>query len=1156
MAHSLLHTYPLLEPVFLYLTCRASPKMNSMVHVQRLNTTQEIINGRYELQNEIGSGGMGIVLQAKDRLTGQRIALKRVYLNPDQPFPQSISQNDAKEKLRMVLAKEFKILAGLRHPNIISVLDYGFDGEKQPFYTMSHLSESQTILEAGEGLSLDGKIDLIEQLLQGLAYLHRHGILHRDIKPENVLVTDGVVRLLDFGLSHKASDEETTGGSILYIAPEVAELEEISRAADLYSVGVLFYQLIVGQHPFGELDAFFYDRLTEGEPDWAPVGKSWRPLLKSLLAKAPVNRPQSANDVLSTIASTMERPTHQETVEIRESYLQAATFIGREAEMDQLAAALQAAKEGQSSAWLVGGESGVGKSRLLDELQTMAMVDGWQVLRGGSAETAGLPYQLWRQIVPNLVLNTELKLIELSILKEIAPNIDALINKSIPVLSSSNGTIDQERLILTLVEAIRQQTQPTLFLLEDLHWMREGFAPLKHLLTRLEELPNVMIVGTYRNDERPTLPDQLSEAHLLVLDRLNNAEVQQLSQAMLGDRSCAPEVVALLTQETEGNTFFIIEVMRALAEEAGQLDEIGRMNLPAGVLTSGMEVLLQRRIARIPVSDQELLLKAAVAGRQLDLSLLKLLMPSMDMSGWLQRALDAAVLSVRDDQWLFSHDKLRETIIHGLNSRENQQLHREIAQGIEQLYPDDQSYDQTLLEHWHQAGDLDKELTYLEPVARNLVQAFADLTKAEELLNRGLSLLPDSDPRRVSLLNWLAYTLSEQFESQYLKKALELAEQATALAKQHNDKKGLATSLYYLGDIIFELDSSDTRANKCVQESLEYARSLGDQKQISINLSLLGEISHHRGHVDLAFSYHSEAIAIFKEINYYYGLGYSLDQLGQVVIIKGEYETASQYLNQSYEAFQAGGYIQRLGWTLLNAASPQLLLGRYDEAKNTLNHCLSYFQKYGVQAGKAYTYNNLGRVATLTGEFEEAKRYLHESSEIFKIIGSLRSVGYNLLQFGIIYSIEGNFEEAARYLEEAQTLFTEYKDLRFIAYSKARLGIVTMHKDPILAQNYLHEALEQAQSLNIEPCILECLFGMATLYLQQDRLIEAGQLVGLAIHHPGSNKEIHLWLQVIVPKLEEHLSATELEKALEDGKSLDFEKVVNSLLPETIPLVS
>ena len=102
---------------------------------------------------------------------------------------------------RLALTKEFRLLSSLRHPHIIKVLDYGFDDNLTPYYTMELLENPQTILEAGEGLNFGGKWRLIMQLLQALQYLHRRGVLHRDLKPDNVLVVEGQVKVLDFGLA-------------------------------------------------------------------------------------------------------------------------------------------------------------------------------------------------------------------------------------------------------------------------------------------------------------------------------------------------------------------------------------------------------------------------------------------------------------------------------------------------------------------------------------------------------------------------------------------------------------------------------------------------------------------------------------------------------------------------------------------------------------------------------------------------------------------------------------------------------------------------------------------------------------------------------------------------------------------------------------------
>ncbi len=213
---------------------------------------KHLLTPRYRLQDKLGEGGMGIVYRATDRLTGDTIALKQVqvpveYLQFMSRPSESMSQN-----MQTSLAREFQTLATLRHPNIISVLDYGFvqiETKPQPFYTMTYLSEAVTLVAAGEHLSVPDKITLLQQTLQGLAYLHRRGILHRDLKPENVLVVDGQVRILDFGLAllqREARKEDASYGSSAYLAPELWEEGSPGISSDLYALGVMAFELLGG----------------------------------------------------------------------------------------------------------------------------------------------------------------------------------------------------------------------------------------------------------------------------------------------------------------------------------------------------------------------------------------------------------------------------------------------------------------------------------------------------------------------------------------------------------------------------------------------------------------------------------------------------------------------------------------------------------------------------------------------------------------------------------------------------------------------------------------------------------------------------------------------------------------------------------------------
>src|SRR5262245_25672679 len=210
-------------------------------------TVSVLFGKRYVLQALLGEGGMGAVYQAFDRLTGTSVALKRVLAPTEQ-----LSFNSRSEAVdpRMALAQEFQVLASLRHPNIISVLDYGFDDQRQPYFTMDLLGGAKTILRAGQGKPITSRVNLLIQTLQALAYLHRRGIVHRDLKPGNVLVSGGQAKVLDFGLSVDMGQASGVVGTLAYMAPEVLNGEPASTASDLYSIGVIAYELLSGHRLF------------------------------------------------------------------------------------------------------------------------------------------------------------------------------------------------------------------------------------------------------------------------------------------------------------------------------------------------------------------------------------------------------------------------------------------------------------------------------------------------------------------------------------------------------------------------------------------------------------------------------------------------------------------------------------------------------------------------------------------------------------------------------------------------------------------------------------------------------------------------------------------------------------------------------------------
>ena len=298
----------------------------------------ELVGRLYVIAESLGSGGMGTVYRAWDRLHVRDIALKRVSVAPEElSFASKSNDSD----FSLALAREFGTLSSLRHPNIISVLDYGFDDSRQPYFTMELLEDSKEFLEETESLEFEEKIGYIIQVLQALAYLHRRGILHRDLKPANLLITDGHVKALDFGLSvvhtnGKDKSSEATAGTVPYMAPEQLQGAPASQTTDLYAVGMIAYELLAGRYPFDQatIAALMSDIVTK-DPDLSAlkVPNDVAGVIARLLTKSPGDRYSDSLHVIDELSIASGLPVPEETAELRESFLGAARFVGRDQEM-------------------------------------------------------------------------------------------------------------------------------------------------------------------------------------------------------------------------------------------------------------------------------------------------------------------------------------------------------------------------------------------------------------------------------------------------------------------------------------------------------------------------------------------------------------------------------------------------------------------------------------------------------------------------------------------------------------------------------------------------------------------------------------------------------------------------------------------------------
>lgn len=1103
---------------------------------------------RYQLLGKLGQGAMGIVYRANDRLTNEIVALKRVLATSSTPSEEAGGSTYA----ALTLAQEFQTLASLRHPHIINVLDYGFDENRQPYFTMTLLNEASDIRQAAKPQTVEGKVELLIQILQALAYLHQRGIVHRDLKPGNVLVDrDNQVKVLDFGLAISRGQAAETVGSLAYMAPEVLQEKETTSRSDLYAVGIIAYEMFVGQHPFEteNLNQMVLNILQQ-KPDLSPLPEHINGVIGRLLAKEPTQRYEHANTVIVELCQAIEKAIPQESQAIRESYLQAAKFVGRQTDLALLTEALQTAVSGQGSAWLIGGESGVGKSRLLDELRTHALVQGVTVLKGQGVEGGGLPYQLWREVIRPLLLFAPITNLEAGILKEIAPDIATLLGRAVPDAPKLDARANQQRLIQTIVDVFKRQPQPILIIMEDLQWMTESLEPIRRLVPLTQQRP-LLIVANYRDDDRPTLPDELPGMRSLRLERLRDSEIAALSESMLGKIGTQTQILDLLKRETEGNAFFLVEVVRALAEDAGRLSDIGRISLPERVFAGGIQTIIRRRLERVPAWTQSLLKLTAVAGRQIDLRVLQNILKTQSIvfqklgtlvDEWLTVCANASILEMQNRQWRFTHDQVRAVLLQDIPADEKALLHQKIAEAIENTYPHDVSYAAVLAEHWRAAHQPGKEMFYAWEAAEHAKQiglyqeadlhfnrvlemmptlddnrraiilinlgenaeAQGDFGRARRELEEGLALATDSKVLQIQALNGLSVVARRQGQMEI---AQEYGEAALQLARELDEPASLADCLTNLG-VAFESRGAYESALLCYEESLAITQKLGDQSGTAENLNNLGGAGYYLGEYQKAKSYLLEALRIRWEVGNRRAVAISLNDLGLVAWMRGELNEAEWYYQESL----------------------------------TLSH------EVGDRRAIALTLNNLGDVARGRGDYEQAKQYHEESLLLKREIGLRSGEANSLNDLGMVAYASGDWKVARDYHEQSLTIRRELNDRRGIATSMGNLGLVALADgDAPTAAHLLQEALLQATEIGATTVMLVILVGFAGLQSGQNA-IRAVEWLSLVLNHSACHIDVRLVAEPMLLKLKDRLRPEVYETAVSQGKTLNLTEVVVDLL--------
>ena len=362
----------------------------------------------YTILEKLGEGGMGVVYKARDTKLDRIVAMKFL--------PPHLGINE-KEKKRFV--HEAKAASALDHHNICNIHEIDETEDGQLFIVMA-CYEGDTLKKKIEGgqLKLEEALDIVVQLAEGLLKAHKKGIIHRDLKPANVMINkDNIVKILDFGLAKlrgqtKLTKQGTVVGTAAYMSPEQARGEEVDHRTDIWSLGIIFYEMITGKFPFrGDFDpAIIYSIMNE-EPEPVTRLRSDIPMgleqtINKTLAKNPDERYQHVEEIQLAIRNLLKKfesgkPTESvaeqnllhenqafplknpkttgRSISHRLSERSACTFVGRNLELDMLMRAFSAPELPFIVAY-IHGQGGIGKSSLLQSLRRQIRSDGGRII--------------------------------------------------------------------------------------------------------------------------------------------------------------------------------------------------------------------------------------------------------------------------------------------------------------------------------------------------------------------------------------------------------------------------------------------------------------------------------------------------------------------------------------------------------------------------------------------------------------------------------------------------------------------------------------------------------------------------------------------------------------------------------------------------------
>ncbi len=794
-------------------------------------------------------------------------------------------------------------------------------------------------------------------------------------------------------------------------------------------------------------------------------------------------------------------------VDIQKQKKDGNEFVGRKRELNKLQSYMAKALESKGQLVLINGEAGVGKTVFAEEFADMCREQGFKVLRGRclyfestdpyipffealkdhiSPEEKDTDNNVGIGVTGYGVSQTRSGGVPMGLLGVAAEEEE---HETIDISFSDRREIMFDK-VTDLIQSLAEK-DPVLFFIDDLQWIDGASAQLLHHLTRHIRYNRVLILGAYRPEELKvdedfpleSVLDRMKEEKLfeeIELKRLPFKDSSLMIKKILKSEALPQSFLLMLYRETEGNPYYITEILNSMVEE-GIIDPYSYDWNPEETLTDvivppSIKDITSRRIERLSQKEKKVLMYASVIGTEFDFQVLENSMrldviELLDIIDELEnRGLIHEKESVEEEVFRFNHVQIRLTMYSSLGKSRKRVLHNQIGKAIEEVYQDNiEEYVFALGRHFYEGKNYDRAYDYSLKAAEKALGSFAIENAIEHFQKARDSLkyieVEDKEQKEIELLEQighLAYDVSDWDAARNAFNTL------LELSKKRDNRELEAESLRMLANILRDIQKY-SESESYYQQSLKISEDIGYAEGIADSHKGLGYIHWREGMFKEAVEHYGTAVKVAQESDVKSILSLTYIDLGNTYAHRGENDQAIEYYLKAIPSLKEQNSWRELARAYNNLGDQYMKKEEWDKVIETFDKTIEYAKKIGNKTFVGWGYFNKAEALARMGNTNEAEIYAKRAESIVRKLSDLLGISSAYRVRGIIGRIEENYDDALKHMWKAMDVIADM-DIPFTkAETKYNIGLIYLDKGDIeKAKMYFEDAKSTFERIGAE----------------------------------------------------------------------------------------